>query len=609
MRAGEIVVFLGPSLPVEEARRTLRAQYLPPVCCGDVLRVRRIKPRVIAIIDGLFETTAAVWHKEILLALEDGIAVFGASSMGALRAAELAPFGMVGVGKIFEAYREGLYTDDDEVALLHGTAAHGHRALSEAMVNIRATVARAVEAGVIGSESGERVIRCAKETFYQERSLAGAIDQAWGTRARGEEATRFRRFIARGGYVNQKRLDALALVRQLAGMSPKRVTSQNGAAPVNRSYFILKLQHEVMCRPFTTADPGLPGEEQVALEARLLGSTYRLLRRLAQLMSVAHALARAQALAVSPRDLTHVYERDDFGLGPSARTRRWAQVRDLDDKARRCFVERLADIRALLEASEHKHGGRETRRSRYEVYLLALMRIDGRYTRWRPSGNRTGASVDRAVLRNAERRDGMEFRLYRRIAKLWRVVDEAATRVGMEPLDEPQLLSDEFRRARGLNLRESTRVWLRANNLDSDGYTALIAADARLSILCDNSRTYTLGLIETADPVCWLHDAIRLTRLYPSLKRRLARAPATDGRSRQAPGGGVEQTIFRRHFARLGEPVPTNIEEYACSLDFINGETEFQTALEQRRGRAVSDNASTITKRSLPRSVRSAPDH
>ena len=45
-----------------------------------------------------------------------GTQVFGAASMGALRAAELAPFGMIGVGAIFAAYRDGRLTGDDEVA-------------------------------------------------------------------------------------------------------------------------------------------------------------------------------------------------------------------------------------------------------------------------------------------------------------------------------------------------------------------------------------------------------------------------------------------------------------------------------------------------------------
>jgi len=155
--ARDIVVFLGPSLAVDEARTTLPARYLGPARCGDVLRARRLSPRAIAIVDGVFARSAAIWHKEILLALEDGISVFGASSMGALRAAELVPFGMVGIGRIFEAYRDGLYTDDDEVALLHGPADSAYRGLSEAMVNIRSTVAHAVCSGVIPSFERSRL--------------------------------------------------------------------------------------------------------------------------------------------------------------------------------------------------------------------------------------------------------------------------------------------------------------------------------------------------------------------------------------------------------------------------------------------------------------------
>ena len=69
--------------------------------------------------------------------------MFGAASMGALRAAELAAFGMEGVGAIFEAFREGVLEDDDEVAVIHGPAEFGYPVLSEAMVNIRRTLSDA----------------------------------------------------------------------------------------------------------------------------------------------------------------------------------------------------------------------------------------------------------------------------------------------------------------------------------------------------------------------------------------------------------------------------------------------------------------------------------
>src|SRR5512147_3214094 len=97
-----IVVFLGPTLAHTEARSVLDATYLPPAGQGDVYRAALKRPWAIGIVDGYFERVPAVWHKELLWAMSQGIHVFGAASMGALRALELAPFGMIGVGSVFD---------------------------------------------------------------------------------------------------------------------------------------------------------------------------------------------------------------------------------------------------------------------------------------------------------------------------------------------------------------------------------------------------------------------------------------------------------------------------------------------------------------------------
>lgn len=142
------VVFVGPTLAPEVVSDRLDATILPPVRQGDVYRVAGDKPAAIGIIDGFFEGVPSVWHKEILWTIEQGIPVFGSASMGALRAAELADFGMIGVGRIFEEYRDGILQDDDEVAVLHSPAELGFQPLSEPMVSIRATVAEAQTAGI-----------------------------------------------------------------------------------------------------------------------------------------------------------------------------------------------------------------------------------------------------------------------------------------------------------------------------------------------------------------------------------------------------------------------------------------------------------------------------
>ena len=112
-----MVLFLGPTLAAEEAQAALAAAgagdgvvLLPPAAQGDVYRaVRDYRPAVIGLVDGCFHQVPAVWHKEILWAMASGVAVYGAASMGALRAAELQAFGMIGIGKIFDAYRSGRF--------------------------------------------------------------------------------------------------------------------------------------------------------------------------------------------------------------------------------------------------------------------------------------------------------------------------------------------------------------------------------------------------------------------------------------------------------------------------------------------------------------------
>jgi hypothetical protein len=108
-------IFLGPTLAVADARAELDAVYLPPVSAGDVYRLWRRRPQAIGIVDGYFERVPAVWHKEIMWIMERGVHVFGSAGIGALRAAELDTFGMRGVGRIYQSFKDGTSDKDDEL--------------------------------------------------------------------------------------------------------------------------------------------------------------------------------------------------------------------------------------------------------------------------------------------------------------------------------------------------------------------------------------------------------------------------------------------------------------------------------------------------------------
>ena len=87
--AYEYVRFFGPSLPRAQAGRVLDAVYLPPVAQGDVYLAVKDGAEAIGSVDGYFQQVPSVWHKAILWALSKVVHVFGAASMGALRAPEL----------------------------------------------------------------------------------------------------------------------------------------------------------------------------------------------------------------------------------------------------------------------------------------------------------------------------------------------------------------------------------------------------------------------------------------------------------------------------------------------------------------------------------------
>ncbi|MBZ4408181.1 hypothetical protein K8640_08160 [Myxococcus sp. XM-1-1-1] len=230
-RAEDVVVFLGPSLPAEEAKRLGPCVVLPPARQGDVWRALGARPRAIALVDGVFEAQPSVWHHELLAALEAGVAVFGGSSMGALRAVELAAHGMVGVGRIFGWYRDGVVADDAEVALLHADAENGWRPLTVPLVNVRHVAELAREAGVLSAPRARELVSVAAEMFYQERTWARMSE-----RVRWPEDTRrgWAQWFSRG-VEDLKRADAVACIRTAQEWVASGAPSSRGARRVPSS--------------------------------------------------------------------------------------------------------------------------------------------------------------------------------------------------------------------------------------------------------------------------------------------------------------------------------------------------------------------------------------
>jgi hypothetical protein len=226
LRPGDVVAFLGPSLPADEARRIAPCRVLPPARAGDLLAVLPERPLAIALVDGLFDTTPSVWHHEVLAAQDAGVQVFGGGSMGALRAAELGAQGVVGVGRVFGWYRDGAVVDDGEVALLHAGADDGHRPLTLPLVQVRAAAEAAVRAGLLPSRAARGLVAAAAGIHYAERGWRPVLDAA---ALAPDLRDRVARFVAQVPDVKAE--DARACVEAAAAFARAR---RRGAPPPPR---------------------------------------------------------------------------------------------------------------------------------------------------------------------------------------------------------------------------------------------------------------------------------------------------------------------------------------------------------------------------------------
>lgn len=207
-----MVVFLGPSMSHDEARELApEAILLPPVCQGDLLSACEMyEPEVVVIVDGEFGQSLSVWHKEVLFVIDQGVRVFGASSMGALRASELDRFGMEGIGKVYKHYAEGFLTADEDVALLHADAEYGWRPFTWPMVNVWATVAHLRESGIVDGEGCEAIQAAANELHFTQRSR-NALAQKLAEQGRTDSEQLTNAFVE--NFVDQKKLDAIEAIQ------------------------------------------------------------------------------------------------------------------------------------------------------------------------------------------------------------------------------------------------------------------------------------------------------------------------------------------------------------------------------------------------------------
>ncbi len=192
----------------------------PPAAHGDLARAVLDGANVIGLVDGVFEAIASVWHKEILFALQKDIIVVGAASMGALRAAECAKFGMIPIGKIAHSYIDGSLDDDAAVALLHGPSELGSPPFTDALVDIEATLAHMQKCKCINHDQADRMLKNARKTFFKERSIEAIVSSLSNADYLKKQYKKH--------FISQKQIDAIELINFM-----KQLPQQNSETKIS----------------------------------------------------------------------------------------------------------------------------------------------------------------------------------------------------------------------------------------------------------------------------------------------------------------------------------------------------------------------------------------
>ncbi|MGX5024818.1 TfuA-like protein [Enterobacter sp. UPMP2060] len=214
MLSQNIFLFIGPTsygLSLDEVI-TEETMVLPPVRRGDIQTlIERENPATIVIVDGTYHAYPAVSHVEIKNALKLGWNVWGMSSMGALRAAEMHTLGMRGYGSVFQRFVQDRDLPDDYVALVHGTESPW-LPVSEPLVHIEYLLQEAVRSSVIPSEMNEQLMHEMRNMWFGYRTLKFLRDKTCTLPAQQRES--FNTMLDRMNDYRLKSMDVMDFFQQ-----------------------------------------------------------------------------------------------------------------------------------------------------------------------------------------------------------------------------------------------------------------------------------------------------------------------------------------------------------------------------------------------------------
>jgi TfuA-like protein len=253
------------------------------------------------------------------------------------------------------------------VAVVHGPAEIGYPPASEAMVNIRATLALAEAEGVLKPGSRRALETSAKALFYADRNWPALLMGAAAHGVPDSEAAALSDWL-RQGRVDQKRLDAMEM---LAAM--RETPAAGEPAPRAFHFEWTQLWDAFVARSGDGASAPSPVGQLILDELRLEGpDAYSRVEAKALLrMLAAGGAARPAEVSRDAARATLARIREQFGLYARADLDRWMAANDLDSAALEALIEEEASLDALR--------GRAARS--LDSRLLDELKLSGVYAR------------------------------------------------------------------------------------------------------------------------------------------------------------------------------------------------------------------------------------
>ena len=270
--------------------------------------------------------------------------------MGALRAAELHPFGMVGIGQVYEWYRDGTIDADDEVAVAHGPAEF---AFARLVGLTRRHQGRLRRSGMLPASSRRRWPPHSSRWRELITTSSGVCAARWRRPVTAAVTTlqleAMEQFVARAR-PGVKERDARTLLETLARITDDELAPLQVDYEVERTVFLERLEHEVE----QEGPSSIPGTATDEIEVAGLGEPVAVLRKKVLLRLLARREADRIGMRASEAEIRAGVDdfRRQFGLYRQSDTEAWASANGVTND----IFERFMSDGALINKLERFYG-------------------------------------------------------------------------------------------------------------------------------------------------------------------------------------------------------------------------------------------------------------